>query len=367
MATTPTYINQRINNLQAQINSIISGGGGGVPTSSDLADVLVNGNSAGTTDIDMNSQDITNVDTITFLNSTTTNVYSVGVNGNDFEIASSGDRMLLNSGVVESYWGDYSGGLNANIGLNIGGAIRCDIDTKSDGIFSAGDINAVGANTTIALNDNVGSISLISNSGTIALGDVNNTLGNNCKIEVLSTNDTIGLNGYNVNSYGFAMPICFTRERTADNFTYNLGGQAWENVYTVNFAVPYEFFCQNPSAGYTSSKWKIEFALNCFQFSNPTDKGIGLYIEFQDPASSIYTPNTFNQSTPFSYDKRFGYSSGGNQPYMPFIWTDWVDFSGLVNTGSGNVPLNMLLWFAADAGLTTQFNLSVTLTRTNLV
>lgn len=64
MATTPTYINQRINNLQAQINSIISGGGGGVPTSSNLADVLDNGNSAGAFDVNMNSQDILAVDNI---------------------------------------------------------------------------------------------------------------------------------------------------------------------------------------------------------------------------------------------------------------------------------------------------------------
>ena len=56
MATTPTYINQRINNLQSQINDIISGGG--VPTSSDLAVVLVNGNSAGATKLNMNNNDI---------------------------------------------------------------------------------------------------------------------------------------------------------------------------------------------------------------------------------------------------------------------------------------------------------------------
>jgi hypothetical protein len=65
MSTTPTYINQRINNLQSQINSIISGG---VPTTSNLADVLVNGNSAGSTDIDMNSQDILQVNNIDLVN-----------------------------------------------------------------------------------------------------------------------------------------------------------------------------------------------------------------------------------------------------------------------------------------------------------
>jgi len=61
MATTPTYINQRINNLQAQINSIISGG---VPTTSNLAVVLGNGNSAGASNINMNNQNITGVNNI---------------------------------------------------------------------------------------------------------------------------------------------------------------------------------------------------------------------------------------------------------------------------------------------------------------
>jgi len=46
--------------LYSEIASIISGGGGGVPTSSGLADVLINGNSAGSNGIDMNQQDITN-------------------------------------------------------------------------------------------------------------------------------------------------------------------------------------------------------------------------------------------------------------------------------------------------------------------
>jgi len=53
-------LNAKYNTLQSQLDRIISGGGGGVPTSSNLADVLINGNSAGATDIDMNLQSITN-------------------------------------------------------------------------------------------------------------------------------------------------------------------------------------------------------------------------------------------------------------------------------------------------------------------
>ena len=80
MATTPTYINQRINNLQSQINDIISGGG--VPTSSDLAVVLVNGNSAGATKLNMNNNDIDNatrlgVNSITDISTTVLDGYNI--------------------------------------------------------------------------------------------------------------------------------------------------------------------------------------------------------------------------------------------------------------------------------------------------
>ena len=60
MATTPTYINQRINNLQSQINAISPY----PPVADSLAAVLLIGNSAGATDINMNSQDILAVDNI---------------------------------------------------------------------------------------------------------------------------------------------------------------------------------------------------------------------------------------------------------------------------------------------------------------
>ena len=64
MSLSTYYLNQRISILQSEINAITGGGGGGVPTSSDLADVLLNGNSAGVTDINMNLQDILAVSNI---------------------------------------------------------------------------------------------------------------------------------------------------------------------------------------------------------------------------------------------------------------------------------------------------------------
>ena len=60
MATTPTYINQRINNLQAQINAISPY----PPAADSLAAVLLVGNSAGASNINMNNQNITGVNNI---------------------------------------------------------------------------------------------------------------------------------------------------------------------------------------------------------------------------------------------------------------------------------------------------------------
>jgi len=61
MATTPTYINQRINNLQAQINAITPY----PPVADSLASVLLIGNSAGATSINMNTNAISAISTAT--------------------------------------------------------------------------------------------------------------------------------------------------------------------------------------------------------------------------------------------------------------------------------------------------------------
>jgi hypothetical protein len=70
--------------LYSEIASIISGGGGGVPTSSDLADVLINGNSAGSNGIDMNQQDITNG-----------NVINVGSNSHSINLDGASATLTL--------------------------------------------------------------------------------------------------------------------------------------------------------------------------------------------------------------------------------------------------------------------------------
>ena len=137
---------------------------------------------------------------LSFYNEGTGGTYSVGVNANDFQILSGSDRLLLNSGIAESYWGDFSIGTNANIALNVGGACRADIDTRADGIFSVGDINGAGANTKIVLNDNLNSIVLSANvaieldsiGGSTTLGDVQGSI-NGTTLSVTDATEKIQL------------------------------------------------------------------------------------------------------------------------------------------------------------------------------
>jgi hypothetical protein len=77
MATTPTYINQRINNLQSQINALQPYP---PPELQTLSDVLILGNSAGTSSINMNTQPITAISTATAKTSLVVNNSVSGAN-----------------------------------------------------------------------------------------------------------------------------------------------------------------------------------------------------------------------------------------------------------------------------------------------
>jgi hypothetical protein len=215
--------------------------------------------------------------------------------------------------------------------------------------------------------------SVISNSSG---QDMNVASSNNLNLS--ATNDiilssdalgTVNLNALNINSYGYATPFCFTRERSNDSFTYNLGGQTWENVKDFDLNVPYQFFTETPQVGYTSTKWKIDFALNCFNNSNIGDKGLALYVDFYDnSAANFISPQAYNLNTPYAvYQTASNFTNTAQPPFQNFNWSDVVDFGVLSGTGSGNVPLHIRLWVAGDSGFNCNFNMVVSLTRTNLL
>lgn len=177
----------------------------------------------------------------------------------------------------------------------------------------------------------------------------------------------INLNAPNINSYGYAMPICFTRERN-DTFNYSSGGQNMDNVYNAQIAVPSQFFTEQPQGNYTSTKWKIDFAMNCYSNTNVGDKGLALYFDFQDATTTFtFTPNMFNSNTPFAVYQPSASYSNGNAPYQNFNWTDWCDFGALQGQTSSVLPLNMRLYFAGDTPFSCSFYMAITFTRTNLI
>jgi hypothetical protein len=183
----------------------------------------------------------------------------------------------------------------------------------------------------------------------------------------------INLEADNINSFGFATPICFTRER-ADTFTYNFNGtgvpQTLEQVYFTSFNIPQQFVADSPIAGYTSTRWKIDFALNTWNNSVTADKGIALFFTLQDATTSFnMSPQTYNATTPYAvYQPASTYvAGGGNAAFQNYNWTDWIDLAPLVSGGGSVLPLTLLLNFAADSAFSCNFQMTVTLTRTNLV
>ena len=184
-------------------------------------------------------------------------------------------------------------------------------------------------------------------------------------IGIQTPGGNITLNALNVNSYNYAMPICFDLVETS-TINYTLGSQQMQLVYQGNFNLPYQFFSDTPLVSYTSTRWKIDFQINCYNSSGGQgDKGFASYIDFEDQGTNIYTPFLFNATTPFA---RFFNSSSYNQASPSLFswgWSDFVDFAGLENTGSGNLPLKVNLYVAGDSALNGDFKWKVSLTRTN--
>ena len=232
---------------------------------------------------------------------------------------------------------------NGILDLNTVGGYDMTLQSSSQINFNSSDninINA-GVNLFATCSDNIimatttDSISFIANNN---LSLVSNALGN------------INLNAPNINSNNYAMPICFTTSVLSNNFNYDFGGQNFQNVYHLDYNIPYQFISDSPLTGYTSNIWKIEFALNCYDCATTGDRGVALYIEFNDQASGIYTPLTYNLNTPYAVWQNPSTFSGVHSNFQNFNWTDYVDFSAMVGTGSGNVPLSMALYWAVKSG-----------------
>ena len=178
----------------------------------------------------------------------------------------------------------------------------------------------------------------------------------------------IVLNAPNINSYGYALPICFEALETAQSINYGSGGQSMNMVFQGNFNIPADFFCNSPQSGYTSTQWRIDFAINTYSGSGiGFDKGFATYIDFNDQAMTFYSPFLYNATTPYARYFNQGSYVQASPLLLPWGWTDVVDFAGLAGTTGANLPLKINLYVAADGGFSCNFNWKVSLTRTNVV
>jgi hypothetical protein len=231
--------------------------------------------------------------------------------------------------------------------------------SSTDLIFNAGATNNISATSSFTISAPT-NITINSSSGNTEIGDTNNIVGHDCIIQVDPATDTIVLNAYNINTYGWSMPICFTTQQNS-SISYTFGGQNWEQVYNTAFNIPPEFVSLGTS--YTSTRWKVDFTLNTYNNSNMGDKGLGVYFDLWDVYGHQIVPYAYNQNTPYTMFKQFGYANNGNQPFIPYTWSDIVDLNVLVSSGSNTLDLR--LYFAGDSGFSCNFYLVVSFTKTN--
>ena len=180
----------------------------------------------------------------------------------------------------------------------------------------------------------------------------------------------INLNALNINSYGYAVPLCFDVYDT--NVINYGGGQTLTNVFITNVNIPSPFIVDTPQLGYTSNKWKIDFTLQTWNAggqNNSSDKALAFYINFNDQAMNYYTPIIFTDITPYcKHNNNSTWTAGGsNAEFQSYTWTDYIDFSALGGLGSGYLPLKLNLYMGSDNPKDFTFKLLCSLTRTNIL
>lgn len=240
--------------------------------------------------------------------------------------------LLINTNMnVNGFALDNCNTINSDSGFSLnetGGAIV---------ISSVGDINITndtGVNTSINLNT----------SNAITLNAQTSYIHLNASTDITLQSNAFGpinINSPNTISYGIALPICLNQFEQGQ-WSYTLGGQVFENVFAVspiNIGLPIEFFALNTT--YTSTRWQINFDMNCWNFVNAGDKGFAIYISFLDSNSNLYEPFLYNSSTPFCKWDNAPSFSGANSQFKSINWCDYVDFAGLVNSNDSNLQLQM--------------------------
>ena len=254
----------------------------------------------------------------------------------------SGDNTTFSNGLITTV-GQISVNSGDNIGLNATVAL---IANATDDI----QLNVTNNNITLnALNSQIVSNAsgfVVNASDFISLTANNDYMTLQADDDITLNSSGLGniiLNAPNINSYNWANPISFNQFE-AGNWSYTLGGQTFEDVFSASpiiVPLPVEFFALNPQSGYTSSRWELNFDMNCWNFANAGDKGFAIYLSFLDTNGNLYEPFLYNQLTPFCKWDNPPTFSGAFSQFKSINFCDRIDLGGLQGSNDSNLRLQM--------------------------
>ena len=327
-------------------------------------------NNPNKSDIDFKLENTTAVTAKMRIANSTTNTVTE-INETQLYLGIGAENLVINNNSI-------TGNLTTTTPLTISSSGDIDLTSITDGAITvtAGPNND-GTNI-IELNAPYGDINLTSGADINITGTDNTHIDatNNSIVLTANTNITldsvnlgiIGLNAPNINSYGYAMPICFNKFEKG-NWKYTLGSQVFQDVFSVspiNIALPTNFFAENPPASYTSTIWQINFDMNCFNMTNTDDKAFAIYLNFIDSNNIIYEPVIYNEKTPYCKWDNPSTFSGANGNFKTVNFCDYIDFANLVN--SNNATLQLQMFIAGDNAMdVTNYRFKLGFTRINLI
>jgi hypothetical protein len=209
-----------------------------------------------------------------------------------------------------------------------------------------------------ALEGNAAPIIVNSGASTTQIGDIAGA-GNSTKATINDSHNLIDLQCINLtaNSDTYTYPICFS-SKNSGNVNYG-SPSSWQEVF--HYAIIFPSFAFNTNSTYTD--WKIDFALNCRNMTDQSNKELAMYFELEDQTTTIYTPFLFNNNTPYTTYKNSSTYSATSTQSENYCWSDYISLNGV----NGNVPLEFHMYWWANSANTFDFELLVSFTRTNLV
>ena len=322
-------------------------------------------------DFDMNSNNITNIDTLSsttgnpmtlssddilYLNSanntTITPSASFIVNASDnVFLTANGDAMTLSADDAITLT-SVANGIFLNSGTGDSGTPNIELNA-TNGTTTAGNI-LLNSGADITLNATSGGVISLNSGDNVQLSCGENFFVN--------TNSTTGIVGFTTgdlansgvvrwNSYPMSMTF-FSKWNGA--FSYPITGtNNWDIVRTNTISFPTQFLY---------GTWAVSFSINCWNVgSQPGDKGLAMYFDFFDGNSNTYEGFNYKLGTPYAnWFNPSQYFNTAQQP-LSITYTDYFDFSNAVNN------LELRLWWYGDQYQTQEFNVSTTYTLMTLI